>query len=271
MFKSMTIKTLLVGIALLVSNTGLHAATLSAGSYNMFINTWVNSTTTLRSAFAYNRDPSTCTDEFLDCILTDNDVLVRGMGSSIDGDGYAGVINITVDGVGNFTVNSFNLDSYLYAVGGHFAIWTNSVAGMNGSIDADGNIIFNPTGRVATMQFFPEFDNGGIGTPFYVDNSAFIPGHTGSGLYYPFTTGNSCNLNVVTGATNLCLTGQALDANGNAVLVSLGNLGADWGFFDGVPYAEIYSVHIQAVPVPAAVWLFGSGLIGIFGFRRSRK
>jgi hypothetical protein len=271
MFKSKLAKTLLVITILLAMSSGAQAATLSAGTYNMFINTWANSTTTLKSAFAYNKDPSTCTNDFLDCVLVDNDVLVRGMGSSIGDDGYAGVINITVGGSGAFTVNSFNLDSYLYAVGGHFAVWADSVAGMNGSIDAGGNIQFNPTGRVATMQFFSAFDNGGMGTPFYVDNSAFIPGHTGSGLYYPFTTGTSCNLSTVTGATNLCLTGQALDNNGNAVLVSLGNLGADWGSFDGVPYAEIYSVHVEAVPVPAAAWLFGSGLLGLLGFWRLRR
>ena len=28
---------------------------------------------------------------------------------------------------------------------------------------------------------------------------------------------------------------------------------------------------LQAVPVPAAIWLFGSGLIGLFGFARRKK
>ena len=31
------------------------------------------------------------------------------------------------------------------------------------------------------------------------------------------------------------------------------------------------NVSVSAVPVPAAVWLFGSGLIGLAGFARRKK
>jgi len=38
------------------------------------------------------------------------------------------------------------------------------------------------------------------------------------------------------------------------------------------PYAwAVYSGDVSAVPVPAAVWLFGSGLIGLVGFARRKK
>ncbi|MBT5890853.1 MAG: VPLPA-CTERM sorting domain-containing protein [Chromatiales bacterium] len=33
----------------------------------------------------------------------------------------------------------------------------------------------------------------------------------------------------------------------------------------------ISEVTVTAVPVPAAVWLFGSALIGLTGLRRTRK
>ena len=43
----------------------------------------------------------------------------------------------------------------------------------------------------------------------------------------------------------------------------------DFGFFNssqaGVTYGKL---EVNAVPVPGAVWLFGSGLIGLLGFRR---
>ena len=40
----------------------------------------------------------------------------------------------------------------------------------------------------------------------------------------------------------------------------------------GGSYAwAVYTGDISAVPVPAAVWLFGSGLIGLAGFARRRK
>jgi len=44
----------------------------------------------------------------------------------------------------------------------------------------------------------------------------------------------------------------------------------------GVLFGFYYELHLEgtiasAVPVPAAVWLFGSGLIGLFGFAKRRK
>jgi len=39
----------------------------------------------------------------------------------------------------------------------------------------------------------------------------------------------------------------------------------------GSDYFGSYLVEVSAVPVPAAVWLFGSGLIGLVGFARRKK
>ena len=33
----------------------------------------------------------------------------------------------------------------------------------------------------------------------------------------------------------------------------------------------LYKDEVSAVPIPAAVWLFGSGLIGLAGFARGKK
>ena len=43
------------------------------------------------------------------------------------------------------------------------------------------------------------------------------------------------------------------------------------GSFTGVPYSLHLEGTISAVPVPAAVWLFGSGLVGLAGIARRRK
>lgn len=37
----------------------------------------------------------------------------------------------------------------------------------------------------------------------------------------------------------------------------------------GLSHASVYAV--SAIPIPAAVWLFGSGLIGLIGFSRRKK
>ena len=42
------------------------------------------------------------------------------------------------------------------------------------------------------------------------------------------------------------------------------------GNFTGVHYALHLSGTVSSVPVPAAVWLFGSGLIGLIGFARRK-
>jgi hypothetical protein len=47
------------------------------------------------------------------------------------------------------------------------------------------------------------------------------------------------------------------------------NLGSTHQSTDGYAYLE--SVSVSSVPVPAAVWLFGSGLIGLAGIARRKK
>ncbi len=60
-------------------------------------------------------------------------------------------------------------------------------------------------------------------------------------------------------------------------LFTTGLTGTEFAFFNtNVNTAKEYqfyikSMDVQAVPVPAAVWLFGSGLIGLVGVARRRK
>ena len=39
----------------------------------------------------------------------------------------------------------------------------------------------------------------------------------------------------------------------------------------GIKDGEIHAFYIQAVPIPAAIWLFGSGLIGLIGLARRKR
>lgn len=274
MLKSKVTKSLLSAAVLMAIGGGAEAATLAAGSYTLEIQTWENSTaTTLHSAFAFG-DASQCLSGTTSCGLTDNGNLVRGMGSSVGGDGFAGKIGITVGAGGHFTVDSWQVDAYPNTAGGNFATWMASTAGASGVIDAAGNMTLDPTGRVGTPDFFSVFDNGGLGTRWNFDNST-ISGRTATQHYSLFTTGQMCNVTPA-GAPNLCLTGQALDNNGRMVLVSVANIGNDWGTsFRKTPYSEIYSIQVVSnaapIPVPAAVWLFGSGLVGLVGIARRKK
>ena len=52
--------------------------------------------------------------------------------------------------------------------------------------------------------------------------------------------------------------------------MNLGTQGADYGLNTYYAWA-VQSGDVSAVPVPAAVWLFGSGLIGLVGTARHKK
>ena len=43
------------------------------------------------------------------------------------------------------------------------------------------------------------------------------------------------------------------------------------GFADDFSYSIVINGTVSAIPVPAAVWLFGSGLIGLAGFAKRNK
>jgi hypothetical protein len=53
----------------------------------------------------------------------------------------------------------------------------------------------------------------------------------------------------------------------NVRLVGVGNNSSSSAVFE---YSEVYVSTVSAVPVPAAVWLFGSGLIGLAGIARRK-
>lgn len=57
-------------------------------------------------------------------------------------------------------------------------------------------------------------------------------------------------------------------SNGEIFLGNDGSLG-NGGF--GLDINGIWSINTSPVPVPAAVWLFGSGLVGLAGVARRRK
>ena len=172
-------------------------------------------------------------------------------GTGIAGDGVMGIIDFTLTS-GNITVNSFSQDSYLATAGGTFALDVTSISGMGGSIDSTGNMEFDPTGRIGIAQFFAD----SIGAqPWNIDNPSNVGAVTG--LYEPWTTGTSINkIPGLIDVTNETLTGVALQDAGlgawTGTLVSLGNVGIAWIFFDGTPYMEVYNVTITELgpPVP---------------------
>jgi hypothetical protein len=130
---------------------------------------------------------------------------------------------------------------------------------------------FDPTGRDGIAGKFA----GSLGLlPWNIDNAT---DGQGTGLWETFTTLTSTNR--AQGFTpGFTLTGSALQDAGTGMwtgtLVSAGNIGAQWGDFNQTQYSEVWNIKITrdaVIPVPAAVWLFGSGLLGLVGVARRRK
>lgn len=209
--------------------------------------------------------------------MSDNDVLSGGVwGSGIAGDGRAGTIDISVSGdtisIDDKAAIGFQIDTLTYTVLGNWAQFVNqSPTGMSGTVDALGNMTFTPTGRLAHYD-------GPLNPPdeirWNVDDVT-TPGNT---AWSPFTTGTvTTTWGSITGA-QVANVGPTLNGDGlddfTATLVQASIMGTDNAHLKGNPVLEVWNVNIvsvSAVPIPAALWLFGSGLLGLIGLSRRKK
>ena len=292
MNKSMVAVAISTAVGLSAYTGAASAVQIAAGDYNMIIQQTptftVNGSTynnigtdgAWNSTFTFGAPPNNTSQT-----MTDNGTSVTWnsiqYGSSVlEGDNTtAGTLGITVSASGALSVTSFNVDAVFSTAGGTFVQYANDLTNMDG-VSTAGSLTLDMTGRLGAIGNFEFFDK-----PWNI-NDWTAPCSTTTGCasngnttYSGFTTGSTANSAGTINGANVVNVGD-VNADGiddyTAVLVQASEVGSQWGGFASTPFFETWNVEINSsavapIPVPAAVWLFGSGLIGLVGVARRKK
>ena len=187
--------------------------------------------------------------------------------------------------IGGQVTGSSTIDGSNIVMGG--AGWSRSiVADLTGGDQLQTTVCSNCQAGHVTMTA-----NNSIGTGIfsYSGSAIDLSGYTGlffdwgadlQGASVDIIFHDASTSNIVASWSSLADTGGSSPAE----LVTQATMGIAWGSLDSTAITRIDFVvngvanmdtiidNITAVvPVPAAVWLFGSGLLGLVGFARKRK
>lgn len=268
------------------------AAVLADGVYNVFVNTTPVTTygtgsggtyTTYKfgtdgawnSSFTYgNNTPGPYSLGFNDNgVSVDTGDSHGPHGTSVAGDGWAGVWQLSVADT-NVSFLSFKEDAVRFTPVGDIVQYGTLTGG--GTLDQNtGQLTITPTGRLNAASSFPAMTDiaRNIDDLDCDANGCTTNGNT---AWTPLTTLSASNeFAVINGAPITSLGDVDNDglADYSAILVSGGQYGSAWAGAAGVPYLEVYNVRIEAapVPLPPAIWLFGSGLAGFAALAKRRQ
>lgn len=136
------------------------------------------------------------------------------------------------------------------------------VAGVSFDADATANAIVFDDGTdpipLSPTDFLLESDYNG-GTSFY--EGSFTAGSLLSGTFSDLNivfSGSFGGVTFYNFSSNVLITGGSLAQNGPTTMTGSFNTAGD------------FKAKIGLVPVPAAIWLFGSGLLGLVSVARRR-
>ncbi len=113
------------------------------------------------------------------------------------------------------------------------------------------------------------FQNGSPDVIALYDNNSLVDSFSYEGIVIPFTEGDASTISDSNAdITSISRIIDGMDSNNNALDFQLGCITP--GSSNMAGSGDCSAQSISAVPVPAAAWLFGSGLIGLAGLARRK-
>ena len=176
-----------------------------------------------------------------------NETLTAGIYSTLDYLTIAGDKTLTLDGENVDATFVFNISNYLtFAAGARVELI---------NFTDDSAVIWNVLGDKAGSAGYTAFGAGAAAIGFI-----FSRGYVGTGTDVS-----------ITGVGGYC--GGVLSAENYVGLGARNTIGAEDCISGSVTTFDALndSSYLSSVPVPAAFWLFGSGLIGFVGIARRKK
>lgn len=209
---------------------------------------------------------------------------------------YEGGFRTQVSGTGYFDTatgqGSASIDPFSF-FGGGLASATNTVFQAIGGVDASGNSMGPGTGSLVAGQMgFNWNGNQGIPVTLILDAAGFFASIQPVGSTW--TVGANCTGCATSATADWAFFGQSGTIGAvpmamttyNTAGTTLGSifpLSTDGiagspmttapfqGFNADFDFTSMTATNTGTVPVPAAVWLFGSGLVGLAGVARRRR
>jgi len=141
-----------------------------------------------------------------------------------------------------------------------FSINTNDYFVVCGNASLVANCDYSFTSSSSWLQ------NGAPDAIALLENGNLLDSISYEGLLSPYTEGSF--LTVKDNNSNTVSISRFMDSNDNALDYDLGCITPGSQNIAGTGNCSIN--NISSVPVPAAIWLFGSGILGLIGFTKRR-
>ena len=141
--------------------------------------------------------------------------------------------------------------------------------------DGDVNFLFSTLGPATILAMFDDSDQTFAGTALVIPLPSIV-GITGPSGGNFLATNSLAQTLTLTGSDRFILgisTDSGTSWSGDTLVTSVGANAYNVTFSDGT-VLEVDVVALSPpseVPVPSAVWLFGSGLLGLVGIARRKK